>query len=93
MTLTKAMAIDGLETAGKLYADWLAEYADEIHSVVLLRRSRQLYRQGNFVQVEYVICMKDVDDQYAKFWTVVVVGWKRENGQDLVCLGKAERRK
>ena len=93
MTLTKAMPIDGLETAEKLYADWLAEYADEIHSVVLLRRSRQLYRQGNFVQVEYEVILKDIDDQYAKFWTIVDVGWKRENGQDLVCIGTAERRK
>ncbi|MBQ3349221.1 MAG: hypothetical protein IJG38_02370 [Thermoguttaceae bacterium] len=93
MTLTKAMPIDGLETAKNLYADWLAEYADAIHSVVLLRRSRQLYRQGYFVQVEYEVIQKAVDDQYAKFWTVIVVGWKRENEQDLVCLGRAERRK
>lgn len=91
MELVKAIPIDEQEEALERYNEWVDQYQDEIHSVMLMQRYRQLYRSGGKVQIEYSVALKPAGDAYSKYWTFFNIGWERRGGKDF--LMGAERNK
>jgi len=88
MELVNAIPINEQEEALERYNEWVAQYQDEIHSVMLMQRYRQLYRSGNKVQIEYSVALKPVGDAYSKYWTFFNIGWERKDGKDFLTGGE-----